>query len=261
MKPFRQRLQQGEVLLGTLISFPNAEVVELLAKTDFDWLFIDGEHGPFSALQMQGMLQAASPHCPCLIRVASHDVVAIKNALDIGAAGIIVPQINSVEEAAKAIQAAKYPPVGNRGVGLARAHEYGLSFTQYLDHANDETCVVLQAETRGAINNIDDIIALEHVDAILIGPYDLSANLGHTGELEHPEVVDAISKVEYACKEKNVQLGYFGVNAQAVRPYIDRGFTLITAGVDSLFLLNSAQELIQALRNDKLGNENKQENE
>ncbi len=250
MKPFRARLQQGELLIGTLISLPNTEIVELLAKSDFDWLFVDGEHGPFDTLQMQHMLQAASPHCPCLIRVASHDAVAIKNALDIGAAGIIVPQINSVEEARIAIQAAKYPPRGNRGVGLARAHGYGMSFTDYLGRADNDTCVVLQAETRAAIENIEDIVALDHLDAILIGPYDLSANLGHIGELEHPEVIQAIDKVERTCKEKNVKLGYFGVDAQAVRPYIDRGFTLITAGVDSLFVLNGAQELIQALRNE-----------
>ena len=252
MKSFRARLKQGELLLGSLISLPNTEVVELLAKIGFDWLFIDGEHGPFDALQMQHMLQAASPHCPCLIRVASHDVVAIKNALDIGAAGIIVPQINTVTEAAQAIQAAKYPPTGNRGVGLARAHGYGLNFSDYLSRADSETCVVLQAETRAAVDNIEDIVALDHLDAILIGPYDLSANLGHMGELEHPEVVAAIKKVERACKQKNVQLGYFGVNAQAVGPYIDRGFTLIAAGVDSLFLLNGAQELIQALRNENI---------
>ena len=250
MSSFRQRLQAGEVLFSTLVSFPSPEVVELLSKLNFDWLFIDAEHGPFGPLELQRMLQAARNNCPCLIRVPSNNLVYIKQALDIGAAGIIVPQINNTEEAQAAVHAAKYPMQGARGVGLARAHEYGISFTDYLAKANDEICIVIQAETQGAIEHIEEIVAIKDIDAILIGPYDLSANLGYTGELDHPEVVRAIQKVERACKQKNVKLGYFGVNAHAVRPYIDRGFTLITAGVDGLFLLNGAQELIQALRNE-----------
>lgn len=247
LNSFRKRLLNGDLLISTLISLPSPEVVELLSKANFDWLFIDGEHGPFDTLHMQRLLQAASTNCPCLIRVPSHDVVSIKRALDIGAAGIIVPQINNAEQADAAIRAAKYPPNGVRGVGLARAHEYGRSFANYLQTANEETCVVIQAETRDAIDNIEEIVALSGVDAILIGPYDLSANLGHTGEVEHPEVLAAIEKVEYTCKKNSVKLGYFGVSAQAVRPYIEKGFTLVTVGVDSLLLQTSAQQIYEAL--------------
>ena len=214
MKSFRDRLLKGELLLSTLISFPSAEVVELLSKLEFDWLFIDGEHGPFDTLQMQNMLQAAASDCACIIRVPSHDAVSIKKALDIGATGIIVPQIKTAAEASAAVNAAKYPPKGIRGIGLARAHEYGISFTDYLETADQQICVVIQAETREAIANIEEIVAIDDVDAILIGPYDLSANLGHTGEIGHPEVVDAITKVEQACKKENVKLGYFGVSAE-----------------------------------------------
>lgn len=247
MKSFRDRLKAGEVLLSTLVSFPSPEVVELLSKLNFDWLFIDGEHGPFGTLEMQRMLQAASSNCPCLIRVPSNDLVYIKQALDIGAAGIIVPQINNAEEAQAAVQAAKYPTQGNRGVGLARAHEYGISFTDYLAKADSETCVVIQAETSSAIEHIEEIVAIKDVDAILIGPYDLSANLGYTGEITNPEVVAAINKVEIACKQANVKLGYFGINAKSVLPYKEKGFTLLTIGVDSLFVLNSAQQLLDEM--------------
>jgi len=232
LKTFRQRLLAGKVLLSTLVSFPSPEVVELLSKLNFDWLFIDGEHGPFGTLEMQRMLQAAGNNCPCLIR----------------AAGIIVPQINNAKEAQSAVHAAKYPTQGNRGVGLARAHEYGISFKEYLAKADEETCVVIQAETQGAIEQIEDIVAIEGVDAILIGPYDLSANLGHTGEIDHPEVVNAISKVEHACKQANVKLGYFGVNTESVLPYKEKGFTLLTIGVDSLFILNAAQQMLEDMK-------------
>lgn len=247
MDHFRQHLLEGKLLVGTLVSLPSPEVVELLSKCSFDWLFIDGEHGPFDTLQMQRMLQAASASCPCVIRVPSHDAVAIKRALDIGASGIIVPQINNAEEAQAAVHAAKYPPKGKRGVGLARAHEYGHTFTNYLACADDKTCIVIQAETHHAIDNIDEIASVDGIDAILIGPYDLSANLGHTGDVQHPVVLDAIDKVEIACKKHNLKLGYFGVSANAVRPYIDRGFTLITVGVDSLLLLTSAENLVEEL--------------
>ena len=248
MESFRKRLINGDLLVSTLISLPSPEIIELLSNADFDWLFIDGEHGPFDTLQMQRMLQAASANCPCLIRVPSHNVVSIKQALDIGAAGIIVPQISNAEQASAAVRAAKYPPHGIRGVGLARAHEYGRSFTRYLQTADEETCVVIQAETREAIQNIEEIVAVSGVDAILIGPYDLSANLGHMGEVEHDEVINAIDKVKSACNKANVKLGYFGVNAQAVRPYIKRGFTLITIGVDSLLLQASVQQLFDELK-------------
>lgn len=247
LKSFRRRLLDGDILIGTLISLPSPEVAELLSKTRLDWLFIDGEHGPFDTLQIQRMQQAASSNCACLIRVPSHDAIAIKRALDTGATGVIVPQINNAEQARTAVRAAKYPPHGNRGVGLARAHEYGFSFSSYLETANQETCIVIQAETGEAIDNIEDIVAVKDIDAILIGPYDLSANLGHTGQVEHPAVLSAIDKVADACRQANVKLGYFGVDAQAVRPYIDKGFTLITAGVDSLLLLESAQQLLREL--------------
>ncbi len=107
--------------------------------------------------------------------------------------------------------------------------------------------MVIQAETRGAIEHIEEIVAIKDVDAILIGPYDLSANLGYTGEITHPEVVAAIDKVESACKQVGVKLGYFGVNAESVLPYREKGFTLLTIGVDSLFVLNSAQLLLDEM--------------
>ena len=124
----------------------------------------------------------------------------------------------------------------------------GISFTDYLASADDDTCVVIQAETQGAIEQIEDIVAINDIDAILIGPYDLSANLGYAGKISHPEVVAAITKVEHACKQANVKLGYFGVSAESVLPYKEKGFTLLTIGVDSLFILNSAQQLLDDMK-------------
>lgn len=244
---FASRLRKGDLLLGTLVSLPSPEVTELLANTGFDWLFIDAEHGAFNPQQAQAMLQAAGA-CPCVIRVPSADDVWIKKALDCGAAGIIVPQVHTAEQAEQIVNSAKYSPAGSRGVGIGRAHKYGLEFENYIKQANRETAVILQAESRSAIDNIDSITAVEGIDAILIGPYDLSASLGKIGQVTDKEVTQAINKVARACNAANVRLGIFGVNAAAVNPWIKKGFTLITAGVDTLFFIKSAKEILAEIR-------------
>jgi 2-keto-3-deoxy-L-rhamnonate aldolase RhmA len=244
---FAERLRKGELLIGTLVSLPSPEITEILAGAGYDWLFIDAEHGAFNPQQAQTMLQAAG-NVPCVIRVPSGDEIWIKKALDIGAAGIIVPQVHTSEQAKQIVKYCKYSPQGSRGVGIGRAHKYGMEFEHYLRNANKNTAVILQAESRQAIDNIEDIVAIRGVDAILIGPYDLSASLGKIGQVTHPVVVKAIDKVTRACKKAGVKAGFFGVNADAVKPYIKKGFTLITAGVDSLFLTRSAKETLASIR-------------
>lgn len=244
---FSQRLRAGETLYGTLVSLPSAEICELLAEIGYDWLFIDAEHGAFNPQQAQGMLQAAAP-TPCVIRVPAGEPIWIKKALDIGAAGVIVPQVHTAEQAKTIIHNCKYSPAGDRGVGIGRAHKYGLEFERYLKHANEETAVILQAESEQAIANIDEIAALDGVDAILIGPYDLSASLGKPGEINDPLVQAAIDKVISACQHNDVKLGYFGVTAEAVLPYKEKGFTLLTVGVDAAFIIQSANQCLINIR-------------
>ena len=244
---FAQRVRSGQVLMGTLVSLPSPEICELLANVGYDWLFIDAEHGAFNPQQAQSMLQAAAP-TPCVIRVPEGESVWIKKALDIGAAGVIVPQVHTSAQARKIIKHCKYAPVGDRGIGIGRAHKYGLDFERYLEHANNETAVILQAESRKAVDNINDIVKLKGVDAILIGPYDLSASLGKPGEINHPLVQSAINKIIKACQKAKVSMGFFGVSAEAVLPYKERGFTLLTTGVDTTFLIKSASETLKDIR-------------
>ena len=129
---FRAKLQAGELLVGTIVTLPTPEIAELLTSLGFDWLFIDTEHAPFDARDAQRLLQAAGRDCPCLVRVPAGDEVWIKKALDIGATGVIVPQVNSPERAAQIVRLCKYPPEGVRGVGIARAHGYGARFQDYV---------------------------------------------------------------------------------------------------------------------------------
>lgn len=245
---FRQKLVRGETLLGTMITLPSPEVVEIMVDIGFDWLFIDCEHAAFDSAVAQSLLQAAGDRCPCVVRVPCSDDVWIKKMLDIGAAGIIVPQVNSPEQASQAIKSCKYPPQGTRGVGLGRAHRYGAGFNEYLEKANSDVAVILQAEHIDAVNCIDQIASLPGLDAILVGPYDLSASLGKIGEVDDPTVVSAIDKVHQSCLQKNVSLGYFGVSSEAVLPYMNNGYTLITVGVDVLFAGSAAADVLSGLR-------------
>lgn len=244
---FASRLRAGEILNGTLVSLPSPEICELLSHVGYDWLFIDAEHGAFNPQQAQSMLQAASP-TPCVIRVPVGETVWLKKALDIGAAGIIVPQVHNSAQAKEIISHCKYAPIGDRGIGIGRAHKYGIEFERYLEKANEETAVILQAESSEAVDHINDIANLKGVDAILIGPYDLSSSLGMPGEIDHPVVQEAINKIITACKQANVSMGFFGVSAEAVQPYKKKGFTLLTVGVDTTFLIKSATETLNGIR-------------
>ena len=246
---FRQQLLAKHTLIGTLVSIPSPEIVELLSFSGFDWLFLDAEHGAFGPAKIISLLQAAHD-CPCLVRVPGPDESWIKKVLDAGAAGIIVPQIGNARQARDVIDFAKYPPRGKRGVGLGRAHKYGRNFAAYLQNANQETVVVLQAENQAAIDNIDEIATVSGVDAILIGPYDLSASLGHTGDVMHTAVQSAIQQICQACHSHDTRLGIFGVCAADVEPYKKLGFTLLTVGVDTLFIDSAASSELAALRDE-----------
>ncbi len=244
-----RRLRDGETLIGTMVTLLCADTAELLAGAGFDWLFIDAEHGAFTPEQAKPLLQAAAP-VPCLIRIPQATEIWVKKALDIGADGIIVPQINTADEVKQILHWAKYAPSGGRGIGIGRAHDYGRSFGDYLEHANEDTLVVIQAETRQAVDNIESIVAVPGVDAILIGPYDLSASLGKPGKVTDPLVTDAMTRVRSACRARSMPLGFFGINAEAVKPKMQEGFSLITVGVDTAFMIEAASGTLQALRED-----------
>ena len=244
---FRQRLKDHEMLRGTIVSLAAPEVAEVLSAAGFDWLFIEAEHGPLDALTIQHLLQGAGS-TPCLVRLAQSAEVWIKQALDAGAAGVIAPMINSAEQAAQVVRWAKYAPLGTRGVGVSRAHGYGFKFQEYVSHANDETVVVVQAEHIDAVNNMTEIVQVPGVDAVLVGPYDLSASLGRPGEVTHPEVRSAIEHITQICQAARMPLGIFGMTTEAVKPYIERGYTLITASIDTVLMGNAARQLLNQLR-------------
>jgi len=245
---FRRRLHAGERLLGTLVSLPSPETAEILAGLGFDWLFLDAEHAPLSAHHLQRILQGAGPTLPCLVRLPGRDEVFIKKALDIGAAGIIAPMVNTAAQAERVVRLSKYAPEGVRGVGVGRAHGYGLAFREYIETANEKVTVVVQAEHTEAVENMAAIVRVPGIDAVLVGPYDLSASLGRPGDVGHPQVTAAIDHITDVCREAGVPLGIFGMDADAVRPFVQKGYTLIVAGIDTVLIGRAAESLLERLR-------------
>jgi 2-dehydro-3-deoxyglucarate aldolase len=248
MHNLRQRLKDHELLMGTMITLSSPAVTELLSELDFDWFFVDGEHGPLETTDVMGILQAADPVVPCMVRIPVAEEVWIKKFLDCGASGIIAPQVNSPEQAAQVVSWTRYAPEGTRGVGLGRAHGYGVSFGDYVQRANDEIACVIQVEHIDAVHCVEETVKVPGVDCILLGPYDLSASMGKMGQVGDPEVISAIEHVTQVCQSAGMPLGYFGVSAGDIKPYVDQGYTLVVAATDTIFLASGARHFLNQLQ-------------
>jgi 2-keto-3-deoxy-L-rhamnonate aldolase RhmA len=245
---FRKRLAQGELLIGTIITLPTPEISEILSQSGVDWLFIDLEHSALSIQDAQIILQVASPYVPCIIRIPSNEELWIKKCLDIGAAGIIVPQLRGAADAERALRDSRYPPQGSRSVGIGRAHGYGAKFREYVKSANEEIAVILQIEHVDAVNDIDEILKVPGIDCLFVGPYDLSASMGKIGQIDAPDVQEAIGLVKQRADRAHKPLGIFGVTPQAVKPYIQNGYKLIVVSSDASLLGGAAGNMIASLK-------------
>lgn len=245
----KERIQQGDQVFGSLLSLPSPEVADVMSRIGFDWLFFDLEHSVIDYSQAQRMLQAVGDRCPVLIRVSELSEASIKKALDIGSAGVIIPKVNSAQETKNTVRYAKYRPLGDRGVGAARAHGYGIDFQEYIQNANDETLVVVQIEHIEGVNNIEEIVKVEGVDVIFIGPYDLSASLGFPGQVDHPDVLKAISRVEEVTRKSGLALGYFGMTPESVKTAVENGYQLITCGTDTGAIIGHMSTILKELKN------------
>jgi 2-keto-3-deoxy-L-rhamnonate aldolase RhmA len=247
-RTLKARLRAGETLFGTILTLGAPEVAELLGGAGFDWLFVDAEHGALQPGDLLRILQAVGSRTPCLIRTPGLDPAWIKRALDAGADGIIVPQVETAAEAERIVQLCHYPPGGSRGLGTARANRYGLGMAGHLEDAATRVTVVVQAETVKAVQNIAAIAAVPGLDAVFVGPYDLSASMGLAGQVEDPDVVAAIGRVGSACRAAGVRTGIFAMTVDGLQPHVREGFTLLAAGVDVVLLGTAAENLVQRFR-------------
>ncbi len=231
-----------------MVTLPTAATAEILADIGFDWLFLDAEHGSLEYSDIQGILQAVGDKVACVVRLPTAEEMPVKKVLDLGAAGIIAPQVNSAEHARDIVRFARYSPEGSRGVGLGRAHGYGMRFAEYMETANHSVAVLVQAEHIDAVECIESIVQIEGLDGIMLGPYDLSASMGKIGQINDPEVTGAIDRIYQACQSAGIAIGYFGVSAEAVRSYMQKGYNLVLAGVDTMHLGKAARDLLNELK-------------
>lgn len=246
--PFRERLRRGDRLVGTLLGLPSPDLAEIASDAGFDWLFIDMEHGALEIRDVLRMVQAVRGPCAPVVRVPEQSEMWVKKVLDTGAAGLIVPHVNSAGEAARAVHWAKYPPEGGRSVGFSRANRHGARFQENVETANAETAVVAQVEHVDGVRAIEGILAVAGIDAVFIGPYDLSASLGKPGRIQDPDVREAIRAVAAACARAKVPVGVFSVGVAGALKALEEGYTLVCAGIDSGLYAEAAAGIVRGLK-------------
>jgi len=246
----KRKLQRQEVTVGSWITLGHTSIAEIMAKAGFEWLAIDMEHSVITLDTAQQLVQVIEG-CGVipLVRVGENNPNIIKRVMDAGACGVIVPMVNTKEQAEAAVKAVKYPPIGTRGVGLARAQGYGNKFDEYASSVNEESIVIAQIEHIDAVNNLDSILSVEGIDGCIIGPYDLSGSLGVPGNFEHPAMLAALEKVELTCKEKKVAVGMHVIQPDytLVLEQATKGYSFIGFSLDILFLGNSCREQVKAV--------------
>jgi 4-hydroxy-2-oxoheptanedioate aldolase len=247
----KRKLRQGENVLGCWTGFGSPQIAELLAMTGFDFLLFDQEHGLGDPTSLVALLQAISATpTTSVVRIPSNDPVYLKRVLDAGVEAVMIPNIESVDEARAAVEACRYPPRGRRGssIGSCRASNYGIVAGDYRKAADDEILIIGQIESVRAVENIDAIAAVDGLDVLFIGPHDLSGTLGQLGDLKHPEVAAAIQRAEHGIARSGKPMGTVPHPGVAWRDMFKRGYKMINAGSDVSRLRDSALADVKAFR-------------
>ncbi|MDQ1370521.1 MAG: 4-hydroxy-2-oxoheptanedioate aldolase [Acidimicrobiaceae bacterium] len=244
----KRDLAAGKVSLGATITIASPAITEMLSRVGLDWLWIDTEHTAITLADAVAMLQVTNgSNVSTVIRVPWNDKTLIKRALDIGPDAILVPLINTAEEAEAAVQAMKYPPAGERGAGLGRAQAYGMQMGPYLQTANDEVMFIAQIEHVTAIEHIDEIVGVKGLDAAFVGALDLSGSMGKLGQTDDPEVEEAVQKVLASCKAAGVPCGIVALAPEVANQRIEQGFTFLIVAIDVLLVHGGASATLSQI--------------
>lgn len=247
----KDKLRAGEVTLGTWLMVGHPASGELLASCGFDWVAVDIEHTSIGLDVLENIVRGiGSKGAAPFVRLPDHSPTFIKWCLDMGAKGIIAPMVNSAEQAKAVVAAAKFPPVGIRGAAFCRAADYGESFKEYYYGQNEEVVVVTMVEHVDSVANIEEIVRVPGVDALFMGPYDLSSSMGIVGEFEHPRFVEALKKVRDAAKNAGMPVGLHVVapDIEQVRQRASEGFQFIACSIDTQMILSLGKQLAGALK-------------
>jgi len=247
--PVRAALRRREVCLGGWIQIGHPAVAEIFARAGFAWVAVDCEHSDMDLAQAAAALRGLHGRGAVpFVRVRENQLLAIRQALDIGAQGVIVPLVHTAEDARAAVRAAKYPPQGERGFAFVRANNHGADFDAYVAAANEQVAVVVMIESRQGVENIEAILKVEGVDGVFVGPYDLSGSYGVPGQLEHPAVVAAQEKVLAVCAAAGRSAGLHLVtpSPEKIQAARARGYTFMALGMDTVFLRESALQVLES---------------
>lgn len=247
---FKQALREGRPQIGLWVGLADANAAEAIAVAGYDWLLLDGEHAPNDPRSVLEQLRAVAPYASHpVVRPVHGDVPLIKQYLDIGAQTLLVPMVDTAEQAASMVRATRYPPEGVRGVGaaLARASRWN-QVNDYLNQANEQMCLLVQAETPLALQNLKSIAAVEGVDGVFFGPADLSASMGFRGQAGHPLVQRAIVEGIATVRAAGKAAGVLMADPAIARHYLEAGATFVAVGVDTTLLVRAAKGLLQSFK-------------
>lgn len=249
----KKKLETQKAVIGSWINTASPIVAELMSCTGFDFLTVDVEHSAINLPQTQALFQAiksGNPNCAPLVRLKGNEYSDTKRYLDAGASGVIAPFINTAEQARALVQSAKYPPEGLRGVGFCRANEYGRVLEEAVCTANQNVFVCVQIEHVDAVKNISEILNVPGIDAMMIGPYDLSASMGITAQFDHPKMISAIEEILSACKKTSVIPGIHVVKPDPMEAVarIREGYRFVAYSLDITMLLNACETGLNQIR-------------
>src|SRR5437762_8485310 len=246
---FHDRIGDGRFALGSWLTFTEPASAEVMAGTGFDFFIVDGEHAPVGSAELLSVLIATrASGIPLLARVGANEPIRIMNALDLGASGVVIPQIRTADDVKRAVDWCRYPPDGLRGIAPRRASEYGRHTGEYVAGANKLVTCCIQVETTDALRDLEQLLAVPGVDCVLIGPNDLAASLGHRGDLAHPEVEAAIIRTLEVGRQAGVPIGVWTGSPDQARARRDQGFAFGTLGTDYRFMAAAAAAAVAGVR-------------
>jgi len=246
----KYKLNEGKLTFGSWVTIGNPIVAEIMARTGFEWLTIDMEHSAITLDIAQNLIRTIEFNdCIPLVRVRENNPYIIKQVMDAGAHGIIVPMVNSKKDAEAAVKAVRYPPRGFRGVGLARAQDYGFDFDGYKKWLEEESIIIVQIEHIDAVKNLKEILSTEGVDGFIVGPYDISGSLGEPGNFENPNFKKCIEEIMVVSKDFKKPAGFHVIppDAKEVEKIIKLGYRFIAISLDTLFLGTLCKKVINEI--------------
>lgn len=249
---FQQALRQGHRQIGLWVGLADPNAAEALATCGYDWLLLDGEHAPNDVRSLLAQLRAVAPYASHpIVRIVQGDVALMKQVLDIGVQTVLVPMVDTPEQAALMVKATRYPPHGIRGMGaaLARASRWN-QIDNYIHVASDAICLLVQAETPLALQNLSAIAHTEGVDGVFFGPADLSATMGYPGQPGHPVVQKALLEGISTVRAAGKAAGILSADPKTAQTYLDAGCQFVAVGVDTTLLVKGARELRQMFKHD-----------